>query len=133
ARSHADPRLASIAIPPRPSGPRARRLRTKSFDRLKGTPTGYNATIDAGRLSVHLSWKIRPNSYFDSIDLMRVAEQARRLAGVTEVAVVMGTPTGRAMLAEATMWPAEAPAGTPSDLLMAVRASGEVVARHALA
>jgi len=82
---------------------------------------------------VHLSWKIRPNSYFDSIDLMRVAEQARRLAGVTEVAVVMGTPTGRAMLAEATMWPAEAPAGMPSDLLMAVRASSEAAARRALA
>ena len=82
---------------------------------------------------MHLSWKIRPNSYFDSIDLMRVAEQTRQLAGVTEVAVVMGTPTGRAMLAEAAMWPAEAPEGTPSDLLVAVRASGEVVARHALA
>jgi succinyl-CoA synthetase alpha subunit len=82
---------------------------------------------------VHLSWKIRPNSYFDSIDLMRVAEQARQLAGVTEVAAVMGTPTGRAMLAEAAMWPAEAPEGTPSDLLVAVRASGEAVARHALA
>src|SRR5438309_6749459 len=64
---------------------------------------------------------------------MRVAEQTRQLAGVTEVAVVMGTPTGRAMLAEAAMWPAEAPEGTPSDLLVAVRASGEVVARHALA
>src|SRR5204862_361524 len=98
--------------------------------------TRYNATIDttaSGGLSVHLSWKIRPNSYFDSIDLMRVAEQTRQLAGVTEVAVVMGTPTGRAMLAEAAMWPAEAPEGTPSDLLVAVRASGEVVARHALA
>src|SRR5262249_30815486 len=100
-------------------------------------PTRYNATTDAvasgRRLSVHLSWKIRPNAYFDSIDLMRVAEQARRLAGVSEVAVVMGTPTGRAMLAEAAMWPAEAPVGTSSDLLMAVRASDETSARRALA
>jgi len=84
-------------------------------------------------VSVHLSWKVRPNSYFDSIDLMRVAEQVRGLAGVSEVAVVMGTPAGRAMLAEAAMWPAEAPEGTPSDLLMAVRASSEAVARRALA
>src|SRR5437867_3313198 len=106
------------------------------FDRLGRLPTGYNATIDAaasGGLSVHLSWKIRPNSYFDSIDLMRVAEQARRVEGVNEVAVVMGTPAGRSMLAEAGMWPAQAPEGAPSDLLMAVRASSEAVARRALA
>src|SRR5437867_7399187 len=106
------------------------------FDRLGRSPTGYNATIDAaasGGPSVHLSWKVRPNSYFDSIDLMRVAEQARQLAGVTEVAVVMGTATGRSMLAQAAMWPAEAPAGESSDLLVAVRASSEAVAHRALA
>jgi len=64
---------------------------------------------------------------------MRVAEQARQLAGVTEVAVVMGTATGRSMLAQAAMWPAEAPAGESSDLLVAVRASSEAVAHRALA
>src|SRR5438093_11051792 len=92
-----------------------------------------STTAASGGPSVHLSWKVRPNSYFDSIDLMRVAEQARQLAGVTEVAVVMGTATGRSMLAQAAMWPAEAPAGESSDLLVAVRASSEAVAHRALA
>jgi succinyl-CoA synthetase alpha subunit len=80
-----------------------------------------------------LAWAVRQNSYFDSIDLMRVAEQARLMAGVTEVAAVMGTPAGRSMLAEAGLWPAEAPAGGPSDLLISVRASTEAVASQTLA
>src|SRR5438128_1965943 len=64
---------------------------------------------------------------------MRVAEQARQLAGVTEVAVVMGTPPGRSMLTEAGMWPVEAPEAGPSDLLISVRASTDTVANRALA
>ena len=82
---------------------------------------------------MHLVWAVRRNAYFDSIDLMRVAEQARQLAGVAEVGVAMGTPPGRSMLAEAGMWPAEAPEAGPSDLLISVRASTEAAANHALA
>src|SRR5499427_1309405 len=82
---------------------------------------------------MRLMWAVRRNSYFDSIDLMRVAEQARQLAGVDDVAVVMGTEPGRRMLAEAGMWPAEAPTAGPSDVLIAVRASTEAVASRALA
>src|SRR3989442_13850653 len=79
-----------------------------------------------------LAWAVRRNSYFDSIDLMRVAEQVRQLAGVAEVAVVMGAPAGRWMLAEAGMWRGEAPESGPSDLLVSVRASTETVANRAL-
>src|SRR6266850_2634972 len=82
---------------------------------------------------MRLMWTVRRSTYFDSIDLMRVAEQARQLAGVAEVAVVMGTPPARSMLAEAGLWPAEAPQGGPSDLLISVRASTEAAANRALA
>ena len=82
---------------------------------------------------MRLAWAVRRNSYFDSIDLMRVAEQARQLAGVAEIAVVMGTPDGRSMLRLAGMWPAEAPEAGPSDLLVSVRATSEAVANRALA
>src|SRR5207249_2452838 len=81
---------------------------------------------------MHLAWAVRRNSYFDSIDLMRVAEQVKQLAGVAEVAAVMGTPAGHSMLAETGMWPAEAPESGPSDLLVSVRASTETVANRAL-
>src|SRR5947199_10237970 len=80
---------------------------------------------------MRLVWAVRRNSYFDSIDLMRVAEQVRQLAGVAEVAVVMGTPAGRSMLAEAGMWPAEAPESGPSDLLVSVGPSTEPVGNRA--
>src|SRR2546422_973027 len=98
-------------------------------------PRRLLTTLQKGfrRSSVKLAWTVRRNSYFDSIDLMRVAEQARQLAGVTEVAVVMGTPPGRSMLTEAGMWPAEAPEAGPSDLLISVRASTDTVANLALA
>ncbi len=76
---------------------------------------------------------VRRNSYFDSIDLMRVGRASRQLAGVSEVAVVMGTPPGRTMLVEAGMWPPEAPEAGPSDLLIAVRADSEALAHRALA
>jgi FdrA protein len=79
-----------------------------------------------------LAWAVRPNSYFDSIDLMRVAEEARRFAGVSDVGIVMGTPSGHSMLAEAALWPPEAPEPVPSDLLISVRASTDADARRAL-
>jgi len=81
---------------------------------------------------MRLVWAVRRNSYFDSIDLMRVAEQVKQLAGVADVAVVMGTPPGRSMLAEAGMWPVEAPEAGPSDLLFSVRATTEAAGKRAL-
>src|SRR5215472_19044 len=82
---------------------------------------------------MRLVWAVRRNSYFDSIDLMRVAEHVKQLAGVADVAVVMGTPPGRSMLAEAGMWPVEAPEAGPSDLLISVRATTEAAGKRALA
>jgi FdrA protein len=79
-----------------------------------------------------LAWAVRRNSYFDSIDLMRVAEEARRFEGVNDVGIVMGTPSGRSMLVEAALWPPEAPELAPSDLLISVRASTEAGAHRAL-
>jgi FdrA protein len=84
-------------------------------------------------MNARLAWTVRRNSYFDSIDLMQIAEQVRQLAGVLDVAVVMGTPAGRSMLEEAGMWSPEAPEAGPSDLLVAVRAESEAVAHRGLA
>src|SRR6267142_1076180 len=84
-------------------------------------------------MSARLAWTVRRNAYFDSIDLMQIAEQARQLGGVIDVAGVMGTVSGRSMLEEAGMWSSEAPAAGPSDLLVAVRAESDTVAHRALA
>lgn len=84
-------------------------------------------------MSHQLVWTVRRSSYFDSIDLMQIAEQVRQLAGVIDAALVMGTPAGRSMLEEAGMWSPEAPETGPSDLLVAVRADGEALGHRALA
>jgi succinyl-CoA synthetase alpha subunit len=82
---------------------------------------------------VPLTFAVRRSGFFDSVALMRVADEARRLAGVREVAAVMGTPANRAMLAEAGMLPAEAPATEAADLLIVVDASTGEAASAALA
>jgi succinyl-CoA synthetase alpha subunit len=75
---------------------------------------------------------VRRSSYFDSIALMRVAEQARQIAGVTDVAALMGTEANRAMLAEAGLASAATPATAVSDLLVAVRGATDETVQRAL-
>ncbi|HEY3190734.1 MAG TPA: hypothetical protein VGJ70_24805, partial [Solirubrobacteraceae bacterium] len=83
-------------------------------------------------MCVPVGWMVRRSSYFDSIALMRVAEQARGMPGVTDVAAVMGTPANRAMLAEAGLISPDAPETAVSDLLVAVRAGTDDAIQRAL-
>src|SRR5439155_1766285 len=76
---------------------------------------------------------IRRSAYFDSVALMRVAEQARQIPGVLEVTLVMGTPANRATLVASELWPVDAPATASEDLLIAVRAKSDDALRLALA
>src|SRR5256885_3033902 len=80
-----------------------------------------------------LGWTIRRSAYFDSVALMRVAEQARQIPGVLEVTLVMGTPANRATLVASELWPVDAPATAPEDLLLGVRAKTDEALRLALA
>ena len=79
-----------------------------------------------------VGWMVRRSSYFDSIALMRAAERARQVAGVTDVAAVMGTPANRAMLADAGLASKEMPETSVSDLLVAVRGATDDAVRAAL-
>ena len=80
-----------------------------------------------------IGFSVRHSTYFDSVALMRVAEQARALAGVVEVAVVMGTPANRAMLAEAGLLPPDAPPTDAGDLVIAVSATNDEAMSAAVA
>jgi succinyl-CoA synthetase alpha subunit len=81
---------------------------------------------------VSLGLTVRRSAYFDSVVLMRVAEQARQLAGVREIALVMGTAANRAMLTQAGMLPADAPATEAADLIAVVDAETDEAARAGL-
>ena len=75
-----------------------------------------------------LGFTIRRSAYFDSVALMRVAERARQLTGVIDVALVMGTAANRTMLTDAGLLPADAPPTAAADLVAVVSAqTGDAV------
>jgi len=71
---------------------------------------------------------VRRSFYRDSVTLMRVSRDVERVPGVTSVAVMMGTPANRALLAEAGLLADEGAAAAASDLVVAVRADSEAAA-----
>ncbi len=78
--------------------------------------------------------RVKRNTYFDSITLMKVARTLTDREGVEDAAAIMGTEANVQLLAEAgLMLPAElkGKAG-PADVLLVVRASDEEGAQAAL-
>jgi FdrA protein len=76
--------------------------------------------------------RVRRGAYVDSIALMQVAEELRRLPGVITAALMMATGANCAALREAGLW-IEGLDANPEDLLIAVRAESEAAAERALA
>ena len=75
---------------------------------------------------------VRPDTYRDSVQLMRVAADVERLPGVTRAALLMGTPANRELLAGAGLLAASAARARPNDLVMAVLAVDGASAERAL-
>jgi FdrA protein len=82
---------------------------------------------------VHVAVKILSGLYVDSVALMRVAEETRRLPGVVSATVLVATEANRDLLAEAGLSRAEAARAGPGDLVVAVSAATPDGARAALA
>lgn len=76
---------------------------------------------------------VRPDTYRDSVVLMRVAAELERLPGVARAALMMATPANRGLLAEAGLLDGDAVAAGPGDLVIAVTAADARVAGDALA
>jgi FdrA protein len=76
---------------------------------------------------------VRRGAYVDSITLMRVAVEVRRLPGVDEAALLMATPANREALARAGLLPDAVGDAGPDDLLIVVRADSPATADEALA
>lgn len=78
-----------------------------------------------------LSVRVFPRLYRDSVTLMALAAAAQKADGVVRVGAVMATPANLAILTEAGMLP-DGLSPAPDDLIIAVRATDEIVAEHAL-
>ncbi|HYB43107.1 MAG TPA: hypothetical protein VEL75_15115, partial [Candidatus Methylomirabilis sp.] len=81
---------------------------------------------------VLVTGSLRRGSYADSIELMQIAEELRRLAGVFAAALLMGTPANLAALAEAGLESPDCRGAGPNDLVVAVRAESAAAGRAAL-
>ncbi len=74
----------------------------------------------------------KPGEYRDSVALMLLARELSALPGVSDVAVVMGTPANKALLRQAGLLNDDAPAASPNDLVIAVKAKDAATARAAI-
>src|SRR5437870_1666591 len=76
---------------------------------------------------------IRPHTYRDSVEMMRLASQVEARPGVARAAAMMGTGANLALLAEAGLaFDGLADAG-PDDLVVALAAADAPTAEAALA
>jgi FdrA protein len=68
--------------------------------------------------------EVRRNAYYDSVQLMVVSEALRRLPGIKQAMVVMGSENNRQILREIGLATALTDAATANDLIVAFAADG---------
>jgi len=67
--------------------------------------------------------RVERGRYLDSVALMRIARRLGELPGVEAAALMIGTPSNKALLADARLLAAQGELAQPNDLLIAVRAT----------
>ena len=67
---------------------------------------------------------MRTNLYRDSMRLMQVTEEAKKLHGVLDASVVMGTSTNKELLIAVGLMTDEGMAASASDMVIAVSLEG---------
>jgi succinyl-CoA synthetase alpha subunit len=76
--------------------------------------------------------RIVPNTYRDSVELMRIAAQVEGMPGIRRAGIVMATPANRAVLADAGLLDDAASAAGPNDLVISVVAEEAETAATAI-
>ena len=77
--------------------------------------------------------RVERGRYLDSVALMQLSRRLAALPGIEDAALMIGTPSNKALLRDAGLLDAEGEAAGPNDIVMAVRANDEGAARAALA
>ena len=75
-----------------------------------------------------LANRVERGRYLDSVALMRVSRRVGALPGVEAAALMIGTPSNKALLREAGLLSADGEGAEPNDLIVAVRASNAAAA-----
>ena len=76
--------------------------------------------------------RVERGRYMDSVALMRLSRRLIGQPGVENAALMIGTPSNKALLRDAGLLAREGDAAGPNDLIIAVRAGDESSARQAL-
>ncbi|MDH5374426.1 MAG: acyl-CoA synthetase FdrA [Candidatus Bathyarchaeota archaeon] len=75
---------------------------------------------------------VRKNTYRDSVTLMKISNEASRLDGVSQAAVIMATPTNKQLLKDVKLLTDEAEKASPNDLIIALDAQNEEIMKSAI-
>jgi FdrA protein len=76
--------------------------------------------------------RVERGRYLDSVALMRVSRRLEALAGVESAALMIGSPSNKALLRGAGLLAGEGEKATPNDLIVAVRGTDERAAADAM-
>lgn len=76
--------------------------------------------------------RLERGRYLDSVALMRLSRRLAGLPGVEEAALMIGSPSNKALLREAKLLAAAGEAAGPNDLVIAVRAADAAAGEAAL-
>ncbi|MGH8691378.1 MAG: acyl-CoA synthetase FdrA, partial [Burkholderiales bacterium] len=76
--------------------------------------------------------RVERGRYLDSVAAMRLSRRLAALPGIEDAAVMIGSPSNKALLRDAGLLAAEGEGATPNDLVVALRASDERAGRGVL-
>jgi FdrA protein len=77
--------------------------------------------------------RVERGRYLDSVALMRLSRRLGALPGIEDAALMIGTPSNKALLRDAGLLAAAGEQAGPNDLVIAVRAADEPAGQGALA
>lgn len=72
---------------------------------------------------------IMPNTYRDSVFLMKLSSQAKAESGAEQISAMMGTPRNKELFVQSGLATPEVEAAGPDDLVIAVRAEANLIAK----
>lgn len=70
---------------------------------------------------------ILPNTYRDSVFLMKLSSQAKTESGAEQVSAMMGTPRNKELFTQSGLTTPEVDAAGPDDLVIAIKAAANVI------
>ena len=68
---------------------------------------------------------VKRNFHRDSVQLLRLSEEAKNIGGIKDAAVVMGTTTNKEILQKLNLLTDEGRAASESDMILAVMADSQ--------